>query len=273
MHSVNMDIIMWMWNVVYLFDCLQRCVIWIGFSVAGHITYGIPEHKGFYLTNTGKLQNALTFPCTDCVDWSRPSLRWGISICIIISLTTVKKTFVFVSTGSFWGPISEGSPRSRGLFHTSSASWQGDKSVDLSKFWKWKLLRGRQFIRRGGHAAGQSKGAGWYIQASNSANGFWEVVHFSLFYLIVSLMAGFSVESCQWWAEETYPRAPDETKEERQVEKRKKIQRKGYCATKAQILEIQICCRKNGQQQELYFVSEPRLIFEHDCILYLILYR
>lgn len=42
-------------------------------------------------------------------------------------------------------------------------------------------------------------------------------------------MAGLSVESCQRSAAQTYPGAPDETKEERQVEKGEKIQRKGNC--------------------------------------------
>lgn len=70
LHAVNMDIIV---NVVtvYLFDCLQRCVMWIGFSVGGHITEGIPEHKGLQKSNDHKwigLYNAWTFPCTDCID-------------------------------------------------------------------------------------------------------------------------------------------------------------------------------------------------------------
>lgn len=80
-------------------------------------------------------------------------------------------------------------------------------------------------------------------------------VHFSAFDLIVLLMADLSVESCHWSTEEIYPRSPDETKEEEQAEKGKKIQRKGYCSTQSQILKIQIYCRKNVQQQEIDFVS------------------
>lgn len=59
-------------------------------------------------------------------------------------------------------------------------------------------------------------------------NGFWEFTHFSAFYLIFSLMAGFSVDICHGSAEEAYARAPEETKEERQAEKGEKNQRKAY---------------------------------------------
>lgn len=80
----------------------------------------------------------------------------------------------FVLTGSFWSQISEGSPGGRALFHTSTAGWQRKRrqsweSVDLSKFWKWELLRGRGYIRGGGHTACGSEGAGWYTHASNRA--------------------------------------------------------------------------------------------------------
>ena len=60
-------------------------------------------------------------------------------------------------------------------------------------------------------------------RVGNGANGFWEVIHFSAFHLIVSLMADSSVESCQQSAEETFTRPTDETKEKRQVEEGKKI--------------------------------------------------
>lgn len=139
----------------------------------------------------------------------------------------------FVLTGSFWSQISEGSPGSRALFHPSTTGWQRKRrpsweSVDLSKFWKWELFRGRGYIRGGGHAACRSEGAGWYTHASIVQNGSWEFTHFSAFYLIFSLMAGFSVDVCHGSAEEAYTRAPDETKEERQAEKGEKNQRKAY---------------------------------------------
>lgn len=82
-------------------------------------------------------------------------------------------------------------------------------------------------------------------------------VHFNL---IGSLMAGFAVESCQRPAEETCPRAPAETEEERQVEKGKESQREGHRSTKTQVIKVQIYCRKS-QPQDLYFVSKLHLIW------------
>lgn len=49
-------------------------------------------------------------------------------------------------------------------------------------------------------------------------------------------MARFSVEGCQWAAEEVCPGSLDEIKEERKAEEGKEIKGKGFSSTKEQIL-------------------------------------